>query len=94
MGASKSPKPGSRIQLDAGGEAEVVGRDGEFYQLRFHVPDSLESWLQKVGRLPLPPYIQRAPGQDDDERYQTVFARELGAGAAPTGGDVMAEKPA
>ena len=75
VGASKSPKPGSRIQLDAGGEAEVVGRDGEFYQLRFHVPDSLESWLQKVGRLPLPPYIQRAPGQDDDERYQTVFAR-------------------
>jgi S-adenosylmethionine:tRNA ribosyltransferase-isomerase len=86
VGASKPPKPGSRIQLDAGGEAEVVGRDGEFYQLRFHVPDSLESWLQKAGRLPLPPYIQRAPGQDDDERYQTVFARELGAVAAPTAG--------
>ena len=86
VGASKSPKPGSRIQLDAGGEAEVVGRDGEFYQLRFHVPGALESWLQKAGRLPLPPYIQRAPGQDDDERYQTVFARELGAVAAPTAG--------
>jgi len=79
VGASKPPKPGSRIQLDAGGEAEVIGRDGEFYQLRFHVPGALESWLQKAGRLPLPPYIQRAPGQDDDERYQTVFARELGA---------------
>jgi S-adenosylmethionine:tRNA ribosyltransferase-isomerase len=86
VGASKSPKPGSRIRLDAGGEAEVVGRDGEFYQLRFHVPGALESWLQKAGRLPLPPYIQRAPGQDDDERYQTVFARELGAVAAPTAG--------
>ena len=86
IGASKSPKPGSRIQLDAGGEAEVIGRDGEFYQLRFHVPGALESWLQKAGRLPLPPYIQRAPGQDDDERYQTVFARELGAVAAPTAG--------
>ncbi|MBA3928876.1 MAG: tRNA preQ1(34) S-adenosylmethionine ribosyltransferase-isomerase QueA [Xanthomonas sp.] len=86
IGVSKSPKPGSRIQLDAGGEAEVVGRDGEFYQLRFHVPGALESWLQKAGRLPLPPYIQRAPGQDDDERYQTVFARELGAVAAPTAG--------
>ncbi len=86
VGASKAPKPGSRIQLDAGGEAEVVGRDGEFYQLRFHVPGALESWLQKAGRLPLPPYIQRAPGQDDDERYQTVFARELGAVAAPTAG--------
>ena len=86
IGASKSPKPGSRIQLDAGGEAEVIGRDGEFYQLRFHVAGALESWLQKAGRLPLPPYIQRAPGQDDDERYQTVFARELGAVAAPTAG--------
>ncbi|MEL1263824.1 tRNA preQ1(34) S-adenosylmethionine ribosyltransferase-isomerase QueA [Pseudoxanthomonas putridarboris] len=86
IGASKSPKPGGRIQLDAGGEAEVLGREGDFYQLRFHVPDSLESWLQKAGRLPLPPYIRRDPGKDDDERYQTVFARELGAVAAPTAG--------
>lgn len=86
IGASKSPKPGSRIALDAGGEAEVLGRDGEFYQLRFHVPDALENWLLHAGRLPLPPYIQRAPGADDDERYQTVFAKELGAVAAPTAG--------
>ena len=86
IGASKSPKPGGRIALDAGGEAEVMGRDGEFYQLRFHVGGALESWLLKAGRLPLPPYIQRDPGVDDDERYQTVFARELGAVAAPTAG--------
>ena len=86
IGASKSPKPGSRIALDAGGEAEVLGRDGEFYQLRFHVDGALENWLLHAGRLPLPPYIQRAPGADDDERYQTVFARELGAVAAPTAG--------
>lgn len=39
VGASKSPKAGSRIALDAGGEAEVLGRDGEFYVLQFHVPD-------------------------------------------------------
>lgn len=86
IGASKSPKPGGRIALDAGGEAEVLGRDGEFYQLRFHVDGALESWLLKAGRLPLPPYIHRDPGIDDDERYQTVFARELGAVAAPTAG--------
>ena len=86
VGASKSPKPGSRIQLDVGGEVEVLGRDGEFYQLRFHVDGALESWLLKAGRLPLPPYIQRDAGVDDDERYQTVFARELGAVAAPTAG--------
>jgi S-adenosylmethionine:tRNA ribosyltransferase-isomerase len=86
VGASKSPKPGSRIGLDAGGEAEVLGREGEFYHLRFHVDDSLESWLLHAGRLPLPPYIQREPGRDDLERYQTVFAKEVGAVAAPTAG--------
>ena len=86
VGASKSPKPGSRIALDAGGEAEVLGRDGEFYRLRFHVPTALESWLLQAGRLPLPPYIQREAGADDDERYQTVFARAPGAVAAPTAG--------
>ncbi|KAF1713388.1 tRNA preQ1(34) S-adenosylmethionine ribosyltransferase-isomerase QueA [Pseudoxanthomonas sangjuensis] len=86
IGASKSPKPGGRIALDGGGSAEVLGRDGEFYHLRFDVPAALESWLQQVGRLPLPPYIQREPGADDDERYQTVFAKELGAVAAPTAG--------
>ena len=86
LGVSKSPKAGARIALDAGGEAEVLGREGEFYVLQFHVPESLESWLLHAGRLPLPPYIQRVPGQDDTERYQTVFAREVGAVAAPTAG--------
>ena len=91
IGASKSPKPGSRIMLDAGGEAEVISRDGEFYRLRFHINNkdlaqSLEAWLIHAGRLPLPPYIRREPGADDDARYQTVFARELGAVAAPTAG--------
>ncbi|WP_119718676.1 tRNA preQ1(34) S-adenosylmethionine ribosyltransferase-isomerase QueA [Cognatilysobacter tabacisoli] len=86
LGVSKSPRPGARIALDAGGEAEVLGRDGEFYVLEFHVPESLESWLLHAGRLPLPPYIQREPGHDDSERYQTVFARTPGAVAAPTAG--------
>ena len=86
LGVSKSPKPGVRIALDAGGEAEVLGRDGEFYRLQFHVEEGLEQWLLHAGRLPLPPYIQREPGQDDAERYQTVFARNTGAVAAPTAG--------
>ena len=86
IGASKSPRAGSRIQLDAGGEAEVLGRDGEFYRLRFHVGQALYAWLQHAGRLPLPPYIRRNPGADDDARYQTVFARAPGAVAAPTAG--------
>ena len=86
IGASKSPKPEGRIVLDGGGEAEVLGREGEFYHLRFHIDGALESWLLHAGRLPLPPYIRRTPGADDDERYQTVFARQVGAVAAPTAG--------
>jgi S-adenosylmethionine:tRNA ribosyltransferase-isomerase len=86
VGASKSPKAGSSIALDAGGEAEVLGREGEFYRLRFAVDAPLEAWLQHAGRLPLPPYIHRDPDADDDARYQTVFARETGAVAAPTAG--------
>ena len=86
LGFSKPPKPGSRIALDAGGEVEVLGREESFWHLRFHVSESLEQWLQHAGRLPLPPYIQREPGADDAERYQTVFAREIGAVAAPTAG--------
>ena len=86
LGVSKPPKPGSRIDLDAGGSAEVLGREGEFWRLRFDVDGPLEPWLQGAGQLPLPPYIRRVPGAGDAERYQTVFAREAGAVAAPTAG--------
>ncbi|MFC3659077.1 tRNA preQ1(34) S-adenosylmethionine ribosyltransferase-isomerase QueA [Luteimonas notoginsengisoli] len=86
VGASKPLKAGGRIELDAGGEAEVLGREGEFYHLRFEVGEALDAWLSHAGRLPLPPYIRREPGSDDDERYQTVFARKVGAVAAPTAG--------
>jgi S-adenosylmethionine:tRNA ribosyltransferase-isomerase len=75
-----------RITLDAGGEFEVLGREGEFYLLRLLGDEALEKLLLRAGRLPLPPYIQREPGQDDAERYQTVFARHVGAVAAPTAG--------
>ena len=86
LGASKPSRAGTRIVLDGGGEAEVLGRDGEFYELRFDTREPLEKWLLHAGQMPLPPYIHRAPGADDAERYQTVFARELGAVAAPTAG--------
>jgi S-adenosylmethionine:tRNA ribosyltransferase-isomerase len=86
IGSSKAPKPGGRIMLEAGGEAEVLARDGEFYHLRFDVDEALETWLPKAGRLPLPPYIHRTPDAADAERYQTVYARESGAVAAPTAG--------
>ncbi|MBK7016384.1 MAG: tRNA preQ1(34) S-adenosylmethionine ribosyltransferase-isomerase QueA [Sulfuritalea sp.] len=82
--ASKSPKPGSRLRLEDAIEVEVVGREGEFYRLRFF-GDALEQ-IERHGRLPLPPYIERTPESADETRYQTVFARERGSVAAPTAG--------
>ena len=87
LGFSKPPQLGSKIALDPGGEAEVLERvDDGFWTLRFDVGELLQDWLQHAGQLPLPPYIHRQPGADDAERYQTVFAREVGAVAAPTAG--------
>ena len=86
VGASKTPKPGGRITLDEGSTLEVLGREGEFHRLRFLGDEPPEAVLQRTGRLPLPPYIRRAPDAADAERYQTVFARHTGAVAAPTAG--------
>jgi S-adenosylmethionine:tRNA ribosyltransferase-isomerase len=86
IGASKSPKPNSRITLDDGTPLTVLGREDEFYKLRFDTKEPLEQVLQRAGRMPLPPYIRREADISDDERYQTVFARHTGAVAAPTAG--------
>ncbi len=85
--ASKSPKPGGRLRLEDSIDAEVLGREGEFYRLRFQ-GDAVEL-IEQHGRLPLPPYIERMAASADEERYQTVFARPDRAGgsvAAPTAG--------
>jgi len=84
--ASKTSAPGTGIVLDPDGRAEVLARDGEFYRLRFDLIGTLESWLARAGRIPLPPYSRREPGAQDAARYQTVFARAPGAVAAPTAG--------
>ncbi len=90
LGVSKKPKAGGRIMLADGSVVTVLGRDGEFFLLRFESDEPLEKLLLRLGRMPLPPYIKRDAGQDPDsadfERYQTVFAREAGAVAAPTAG--------
>lgn len=86
LGASKPSRPGTRIALEAGGHAEVLGREEAFYRLRFEVGAPLEDWLPGAGRMPLPPYIEREAGAEDADRYQTVFARRAGAVAAPTAG--------
>lgn len=82
--ASKTPGPGSSIELAAGARATVAGREGEFFVLGFSTP--IEPLLELAGEVPLPPYLGREAGTADDERYQTVFARRPGAVAAPTAG--------
>ena len=86
LGVSKKPKEGGRIVLADGSTVTVLGREGEFFRLRFESHEPLEKILLRLGEMPLPPYIERKPGQDDTTRYQTVFAREPGAVAAPTAG--------
>lgn len=84
--ASKSPPTGSRIRLADAFEVVVLGRVGEFYHLRFPIQDNLLDLLERHGKLPLPPYIRRSADDDDESRYQTVYAREPGSVAAPTAG--------
>lgn len=82
--ASKSPGPGTVLRLADAFEAVVEGRDGDLFELAF--PDDVLTLLDAHGATPLPPYITHAPDAGDDARYQTVYAREPGAVAAPTAG--------
>ncbi|RJG16920.1 tRNA preQ1(34) S-adenosylmethionine ribosyltransferase-isomerase QueA [Alcanivorax profundi] len=84
--ASKSPKPGSWLQFDEGVRAQVTGRRDALFILQFHGCETLLGALERIGHVPLPPYIDRPDEQGDMERYQTVYAREPGAVAAPTAG--------
>jgi S-adenosylmethionine:tRNA ribosyltransferase-isomerase len=78
---------GERIRFDEGIEAEILAR-GEFGErtVRFSGADDLFAAFERIGHVPLPPYIKRADEAADRERYQTVFARENGSVAAPTAG--------
>ncbi len=84
--ASKSPQPGSVLLFAGTIQAMVLGREGEFFRLAFDPARTVLEWLEHYGEIPLPPYLHRPAEADDDERYQTVFAREHGAVAAPTAG--------
>jgi len=83
---SKPPKVGQTLQLDGGHRARVQAvRDG-FFELCFESEMPVAAILEQSGHVPLPPYIDRADTAADRERYQTVYAREPGAVAAPTAG--------
>ena len=90
VGASKTPKPGGLIHVELGDGAQaellMLDRADDLFHLRLQSPGTIMDLLERVGRLPLPPYIEHVPGSDDGERYQTVFAVKPGAVAAPTAG--------
>ena len=82
--SSKSPLAGSVLTLADAFDVTVGPRAGEFFTLTF--PADVFELIEAHGRLPLPPYIDHAADAFDETRYQTVYARELGAVAAPTAG--------
>lgn len=82
--SSKGTRPGMSLELPGGARAEVVGREGDLTALV--LDRAVAQWLDEHGEMPLPPYITANDTTEDRERYQTVFAREAGAVAAPTAG--------
>lgn len=94
--ASRAPKIGSQIKLSDAFDVEVTARHDDLFELQFLSETSVLDLLEQYGALPLPPYITHEATSEDEERYQTVFSKCLGAVAAPTAGlhfnDVMLEK--
>ncbi|MGH8461103.1 MAG: tRNA preQ1(34) S-adenosylmethionine ribosyltransferase-isomerase QueA [Stenotrophobium sp.] len=85
VGASKTPKTGGIIEV-ADVTFTMIDREDDMFRLRYEGEGAVQDFLERAGRLPLPPYIRHQPDASDRERYQTVFAREPGAVAAPTAG--------
>jgi S-adenosylmethionine:tRNA ribosyltransferase-isomerase len=81
-------RPGAVIEIAEGLAAEVVDKreDGPSHRYRLRFSEPIEPHLDRLGHIPLPPYIHRPDTPEDRERYQTVFARRPGAVAAPTAG--------
>jgi S-adenosylmethionine:tRNA ribosyltransferase-isomerase len=87
--ASKQAATGSRIFFEEGLVARVLNFSDGIYSVAFAAPEPFDELLGRIGRMPLPPYIKRnstQPDEPDRKRYQTVYAREQGAIAAPTAG--------
>ena len=84
--SSKSPKVNAELIFEGDIHATMLERQDELFCLRFHGEETVYELLEQHGHLPLPPYIERAAGAEDDNRYQTVYAKYQGAVAAPTAG--------
>ena len=84
--SSKSLKIGEKLFLDDNSWFEINGRKENLFVLSFHSAISLDQALNRFGKIPLPPYIRRAPDLNDAQHYQTIYAKQSGAVAAPTAG--------
>ncbi len=84
--ASKTPRAGTRVEFEHGIAAVVEARTEDLFRVRFEGEAPVLELLESHGHIPLPPYIHRADVETDRQRYQTVYAREPGAVAAPTAG--------
>ncbi|MBU1438639.1 MAG: tRNA preQ1(34) S-adenosylmethionine ribosyltransferase-isomerase QueA [Gammaproteobacteria bacterium] len=84
--ASKAPKAGNLLLLENDAEVEMVQRHGELFELRVTSDEPVLVMLERLGHMPLPPYIDRPDAASDRERYQTVYNQKPGAVAAPTAG--------
>lgn len=84
---SRRFKAGTRLVFDNGAiEAEVIDSRSNFKRIRFRADGDVSAMLEEAGQVPLPPYIKRKPSAQDRHRYQTVYAANKGAVAAPTAG--------
>jgi S-adenosylmethionine:tRNA ribosyltransferase-isomerase len=84
--ASRAPKAGTRLKLAETFEAEVIGREDDLFHVKFLGDETALDLLEQYGALPLPPYITHTAEAEDEERYQTIYAKNAGAVAAPTAG--------
>jgi S-adenosylmethionine:tRNA ribosyltransferase-isomerase len=90
--ASKGLRPGDRVALDSSGApgaamiAQVIALHERAIEVELSAEPDVSTALARIGQIPLPPYIRRAPDAIDAERYQTIFAAHDGAVAAPTAG--------
>ena len=84
--ASKAPKAGNILLLEQDAEVEMVQRHGELFELKMCNDEPVLQMLERLGHMPLPPYIDRPDAASDRERYQTVYNEKPGAVAAPTAG--------
>lgn len=82
--ASKGFRPGTEIMLPDGARATVIGRHDDLHE--FELDRAALDYFERYGSMPLPPYLGREADDSDRERYQTVYAAEPGAVAAPTAG--------